>query len=81
MSFSLEFQAASADDAAKILGEETQLPDSIRAFIVQALQALPDGSGVSIKADGHLFNNDYQVSNATLMVRPVKMRVPKEPAA
>ena len=39
MSFYVEFTAASRDDALRIILTEELLPDSVRTFICQALEA------------------------------------------
>lgn len=75
MSFNVEFAAASADDAKKILVTE-HLPGSIRSFIDQALGAFPTGA-VRVKAVGHLYNNDHKHSTATVEVNEVVFKTPK----
>jgi Protein of unknown function (DUF1353) len=74
MSFSFEFYAASADDAAKIMAEET-VPESVRQFVLAGVKAAK--GPVFVKAMGHLYNGDYQVSTAQLEVRPFTVRAPK----
>ncbi len=75
MSFSFEFQAETAEEAAKILTEE-YAPDCVKAFITIALAPFP-GKRVFVSANGHLYNNDYQRSNANIVVQEVLTRKPK----
>jgi hypothetical protein len=75
MSFHVDFIASSPEAVESILPEE-HLPDCVRDFIIQALKGCA-GSPVSVKAVGHLYNGDYQVSSASIEVRKVNMRTPK----
>jgi hypothetical protein len=81
MSFSVKFIAASAADAERILAEE-HLPESVRAFLTQAVRGCEKrvpGSAVQVDAAGHLCTGeDYVVSNATISVMPVGFRKPRE---
>ena len=75
MSFNVEFVAESAADAKKIVAEEYYLPESVKDFLNHALSAYPTGM-VSVKATGHLYNNDYKVSTATIEVKGIGVRHP-----
>ncbi len=75
MSFNVEFVAASADDASKIVVQE-HLPENVRSFILHGLTAFPTGL-VRVKAVGHLYNNDYKYSTAVVEVNEVLLRAPK----
>lgn len=77
MSFNVEFTAASATSAAQIVAEE-HLPDSVRTFLAQAISGCA-GSPVYVKAVGHLYKNDYQVSTVQIVVSRVDFRAPKQP--
>lgn len=72
MSFNFEFTSRQ-EDAAKIISRE-HAPPCVITFINQALSAFPADALVSVKANGHLFNNDHQISNATIDVRELKVR-------
>lgn len=78
MSFHVEFNAACIEDAQKIISEE-HLPDTVRSFIQEALQAYPD-SAVHVKAIGHLQTQpvSYMASNADIVVNAIVMKSPKE---
>lgn len=68
MSFSLEFTAKNGHDAALIIDEETNLPQSVRAFLLKAVAAWPD-QAVMVKAVGHLWQpGNYMTSNAEIRV-------------
>jgi hypothetical protein len=75
MSFSFEF-IATRQDAHAILVEE-HMPESVREFLFHGLLACKSEDLVHVKAFGHLFNNDYPISTATLSVTPVSFRKPK----
>ena len=75
MSFNFEFYA-DQNDAVDIIGEQTA-PESVKAFLVQGVSAFPPDTLVYVKANGHLFNGDYQRSNAELLVQEVPIRTPK----
>lgn len=68
MSFSFEFYAKTAADAHKIL-DTHYAPESVKDFVHAAIHATE--GPVFVKAFGHLYQNDYTVSNATIEVRPV----------
>lgn len=73
MSFSVEF-TGKVVDARKIV-EKEHLPSEIKLFLAQALRAFEPESLVYVKAHGHLFNGDYQRSNADMVVQQVVLRV------
>ena len=75
MSFSIEFVARDAEDADAIMAQEQYVPQTVKDFVRQALKAAK--GPVLVKAHGHLFNNDYDVSSATIEVRPLGFRKPK----
>ncbi len=74
MSFNFEFYSKQSD-AVAIVGEQTA-PDAVKAFLVQGLSAFKPEAIVWVKANGHLFNGDYQRSNGDLLVQQVVMRTP-----
>jgi hypothetical protein len=78
MTFNIEFMAASAADAQRIVADEKrQVPDSVRAFVDAALSTMGDGP-VYVKAVGHLCAGAgwHPTSTATLEVRPLAFRAP-----
>jgi hypothetical protein len=75
MSFDFEF-VATRKDAGDILEEETA-PEAIKEVLRRGLIAFNPESLVRVKAVGHLFNGDYQRSNADLIVEQVSIRTPK----
>ena len=77
MSFYVEFTAASRDDALRIILTEEFLPDSVRTFLCQALEAYHTARAIYVKATGHLYSRDYDVSSAEIVVREIKLRYPK----
>ncbi len=74
MSFSFEFYAANAEDAAKILAREIA-PETVKQFLLEGVKAAT--GPVYVKAMGHLYQADYQISTAQLEVRPFSYRTPK----
>lgn len=76
MSFSIEFNAASKEDALTLLNG-AHAPECVKAFLVSALNAVVKGP-VYVKAIGHLFDgeNSYRVSNADIQVREIAISVP-----
>ena len=82
MSFYVEFTAASHDDALRIVLAEEFLPDSVRTFVCQALEAYRAARAIDVKMVGHLYSKDFEVSSAEIVVREIKLRQPKsEPPA
>ncbi len=79
MSFNFEF-VASREDARQIVGEENA-PACVKEFLLQALTAWTPDSTVLVKANGHLYGNDYETSNCTISVTQVSLRKPKPPSA
>ena len=79
MSFNFEF-VAEREDASQIIGEE-HAPVVVKDFLRAGLLAFKPGSLVHVKANGHLFNNDYQKSTGELVVEQVAVRVPKVPGS
>lgn len=74
MSFHFEFVATREDAQASV--ELEHIPLSVRAFLQQGLLAFKPDEYVRVQATGHLYNNDYDTSNATLRVERVQMRKP-----
>ena len=83
MSFYVEFTAGFHDDALKIVLAEEFLPDSVRTFVCQALEAYRVAArAIYVKAVGHLCSQDFEVSSAEIAVREIKLRQLKsEPPA
>jgi hypothetical protein len=77
LSFYVEFTAASHDDALRIVLAEEFLPDSVRTFVCQALEAYRAARAIYVKAVGHLYSKDFEVSSAEIVVREIKLRYPK----
>ena len=75
MSFNIEFYSTKRE-AIAIMEEETA-PDSVKNFIHKALTAFNDKELVHVKAQGHLYNNDYTCSTANIMVNFISLRHPK----
>lgn len=78
MSFSLDFTATQAD-AGTIL-EQEYAPECVKVFIKAALTAFAPEALVFVKAYGHLYNKDYNISNATIAVQEVSLRKPRSSA-
>lgn len=78
MSFNFEF-VAEREDASQIIGEE-HAPEVVKEFLRAGLLAFKAGTLVHVKANGHLYNKDYQRSNGDLVVEQVTVRKPKSPA-
>ena len=75
MSFSFEFFAKTADVSALLDVPGTaqnHAPACVKEFIRAAVNGLPHEM-VSVKANGHLFNKDYQTSTATIEVKPLTL--------
>ena len=79
MSFNFEF-VAEREDASQIIGEE-HAPVMVKDFLRSGLVAFKPGSLVHVKANGLLFNNDYQTSTGNLVVEQVTLRKPKAPSS
>lgn len=77
MSFSFEF-TANREDARQIIGEE-RAPDCVKQFLLQALTAWTPDAMVAVKANGHLYGNDYETSTCNITVSKVMARRPKPP--
>ena len=75
MSFNFEFYAKQSDAIAII--EEQTAPGVVKSFLVQGVSAFKPEALVWVKANGHLFNGDYQRSNGELLVQEVVVRTPK----
>ena len=61
---------------------EELLPDSVRTFLWQALAAYHATRTFCVKAAGHRYDRDDDVSSAEIVVREIKLRQPKsEPPA
>jgi hypothetical protein len=73
MSFSFTFAAASKKAALNQLGT-LSMPDSVRAFVVQALEAMEDKHAIHVIAVGHLYDgrNSYPTSTATISITPLE---------
>lgn len=81
MSFSIEFNAASKADAATLI-DQGSVPDTISTFLKIALQGVKEDAPVYVKANGHLCiggTGDYNVSSATIEVRPLVFQTPRVP--
>ena len=72
MSFNVEFTAKVAD--AKKIVEKEYLPSEVKLFVQAGLRAFADDKLVYVKAQGHLFNGDYQRSSADIVVQEVVLR-------
>jgi hypothetical protein len=82
MCFYVEFTAASHDDALRIVVAGEFLPDSVRTFACQALEAYRAARAIDVEAVGHLYSKDFEVSSMGIVVREIKLRRPKsEPPA
>ena len=85
MTFHLEFIAASAADAQAIVAQNTDIPAPVAAYLTQALSAYtrPNAPAtfVSVKANGHLYNNDNVDSGCEIEVRRVNVMAPTGNAA
>lgn len=77
MSFSFEFYSKQVDSAA-IIAEQTA-PESVKAFLLQSITAFRPDTLIRVKAVGHLYNGDYQQSNADIHVQEIPIRVPRTP--
>jgi hypothetical protein len=77
LSFYVEFTVASHDDALRIVLAKEFLPDGVRTFICQALEAYRAARAIYVKAVGHLYSKDFEVSSAEIVVREIKLRQPK----
>lgn len=75
MSFSMEFTAVQAD-AVRIVAQH-YAPECVKEFIRKGLVAFAPDALVYVKAHGHLYNNDYQRSNADIVVQQVLLTQPK----
>lgn len=78
MSFSFEFYAHGKSHAMVAL-QAQQAPEIVKVFIISAISGLSEHSLLHIKAQGHLMNGDYNVSNCDIRVTPIKFW--EEPAA
>ena len=76
MSFSFEFTATPVD-AKKIL-EQEHAPHEVKLFIRQAMRGCKSDGLVYVKANGHLYDGDYQTSSANITVYPVELRKPRD---
>jgi hypothetical protein len=76
MSFSFEF-TAKQEDAQKIIDQE-YAPSQVKSFIHQSLDAFQPEALVYVKAYGHLYNNDHDMSSAEIKVYELRLRTPKE---
>ena len=75
MSFHFEFYSKQSD-AVAIISEQIA-PEMVKAFLVQGVSAFKPEALVFVKANGHLFNGDYQRSSADMVVQEVSVRTPK----
>lgn len=76
MSFSFEFTATQGD-AHKIVDQE-HAPSQVKSFLHQSLDAFKEDQLVYVKAYGHLWNNDHNISSAQITVTPLTLRKPRE---
>lgn len=74
MSFSFEF-SATRKDAVTLLDKQTA-PECVKSFVAQALTGFEDVALVHVKAQGHLFNGDYQRSTAAIDVYEILIAKP-----
>lgn len=77
MSFSLEFYAKDPTEAHTLIDQQ-YAPESVRDFLHCAVSGCPDGEPLYVKAFGHLYNGDYNVSSATIQVTPITFTKPVE---
>lgn len=75
MSFSFEF-VAKQEDAVKIVDQE-HAPEYVKAFLQQGLTAFKAEDFVHVKAIGHLYNKDYNVSACDMFVKQLPLRKPR----
>ena len=68
MSFSFEFACVNAVTAREVLKAQ-YCPEPVRAFIDKALEGI--ASPVHVIASGHLYDNDYNLSNCAITVKPI----------
>jgi hypothetical protein len=55
---------------------------SVRIFVCQALEVYRAARAIDVKAVGHLYSKDFEVSSAEIVVREIKLRQPEsEPSA
>ena len=73
MSFSLEFNARDRKTARSIV-KSTPLPLPVQTFLLEGLRALDVDQGVYVKAQGHLYDDDYTRSSAEIIVQPIIWR-------
>ena len=68
MSFSFDFKCVNAATAREVL--KTQYcPGPVLAFIEKALEGI--AGPVHVRAQGHLYSGDYNMSNCALHVEPI----------
>ena len=77
MNFYVEFIAASHEDALRIIVVEEFLPDSVRTFHCQTLEAYHAARAIYAKAARPLYDRDHAASSAEIVVREIKLRHPK----
>jgi hypothetical protein len=68
MSFSFDFNAINSITALAVL-EKQHAPEIVKGFARAALSGIT--GPVSVRANGHLYNNDYNVSSCTISVAPI----------
>ncbi len=79
MSFYVDFIAKTRADAEAILMKE-HAPESVKAFILQAMTSAKLDEPVSVRATGHLYDGlegdgkVYDVSNAEITVKKVQFK-------
>ena len=49
---------------------------SVRTFVCQAPEAYRAARAIDVKAVGHLYSKDFEVSSAEIVVREIKLRQP-----
>lgn len=78
MSFSFDFHAKPLDVPALLERDSSaqHAPECVKEFVRRALSGLSTDL-VHVHAHGHLFNQDYQLSNAVIEVTPITIAVPK----
>lgn len=80
MSFSFEFYAKPSDVSGLLNNDSSAkiAPECVKEFIQQAITNLP-ADLVHIKANGHLFKSDYQISNCNISVTPIMIKTAPVP--
>ncbi|HEC66768.1 MAG TPA: hypothetical protein ENI23_15950 [bacterium] len=79
MSWSINFKAATAENARKRIHEHPNLPHEIRDYILAGLAHLEDDRPVFVEGFGHLYDgNSHQHTEAKISVLPITYDKPRE---